>query len=196
MESGMPDDGVVNTFHILDNTVAPDFSDYMGAWRTMISGQHSLFPDQVSQSDHSFKVYDVADEEPRAPVFDDTWDFTTAPAGESLPTEVALCISYEAVRVSGLEQASRRGRIYWGPWDIQWTEGGRPTAAVISDVKNAFITFIDNLNAAGALFVVYSRKNADAQTVARVWIDNAWDTQRRRGQAATVRDSSLIDQSF
>lgn len=192
MQSGLPKDASVNTFHIDRTSGLPDFSDVMAHWKTFIGGQHGLWGEVVRQNNHPFKVYNLADPEPRAPVFDDTWSFTTAPVGETLPTEVSLCISYQAAKVSGEKQANKRGRIYLPPFDIQWTVDGRPNSTMLEDLTTGFHTFIDNLNGDGYYFVVYSRELEQTFVVEEVWVDNSWDTQRRRGQEPTLRQSTGI----
>lgn len=178
-------DATVNTFHVDTVSGPPDFAALSLAWETFMSGQRALFADSVRQFDHVLKVYNLADPEPRAPVYEDTWSFSEALVGEMLPPEVALCISFEGGRVSGEDQARKRGRIYLGPFDIQYTVDGRPNPDVCSDLVAAFSTFIESLNAAGFYFVVYSRANAATVAVERVWVDEEWDTQRRRGREST-----------
>lgn len=191
----MPDDGVVNTLHVLDNALTPDFDAWVDAWDAFMSSQVAAFPEQVAQHGHTFKVYSLSDPEPRAPVHEATWSLPSAPTGETLPTEVAFTLSYEGARISGQDQRRRRGRVFLGPFNLPMTEGGRPAGTFPADVVGAFISnWIQAVNTAGGLFVVYSRADQQGVTVRKVWADNAWDTQRSRGQVATSRSYQNITQ--
>jgi hypothetical protein len=105
-----------------------------------------------------------------------------------MPAEVAIVVSFEALPVSGEPQARRRGRVYI-PWlpDTANTEG-RPTQTFIDDLGAAFVAFGAAADASISVdWVIWSPTDNAAVGTARGWIDNAWDTQRRRGFAATSR---------
>jgi len=158
----------------------------------------SIFPNTVRQDVHTLKAYDRADPEPRQPVFTRTFDFTAAPGGAPLPPEVALCLSFQGEPVSGEPQARKRGRIYLGPirQDRVGTDG-RPTQGMLTSVLDAATA----LKAAGDAsttwyWAVWSPTTAAASTPALAnvpiengWVDNEFDTQRRRGRVATFRQT-------
>lgn len=194
MASGIPDDSVVNTWHVYTVTGVPNWSDVVQAWENFMDGIRILFPATVAQSGHSVRVYDLADPEPRAPEADIAWQFGSAPTGNTLPAEVALCVSFEGVRISGTDQARRRGRIYLGPIDAAEMTAGRPSSSWPTDLVTYFKTFIEDLNTAGCYFVVRSRVGDNNVQVARIWVDNAFDTQRRRGVEPTSRSTDSITQ--
>ena len=194
MTSGIPDDAVVNTWHVYALTGSPAWADVAQAWESFMDGIRILFPGTVAQTGHSLKVYNLADPEPRAPVDTVSWQFGSAPSGTTLPSEVALCVSYEGIRISGQDQARRRGRIFLGPIDAAESSSGRPGTSWPADLVTYFKTFIEDLNTAGVYFVVRSRVDDDDVQVARVWVDNAFDTQRRRGVTPTSRATDSITQ--
>lgn len=131
-------------------------------------------------------------------------------AAANFPSEVAICVSYQGTAQVGLVQARRRGRIYLGPLNAGAGNGGspaRPHADFLSTATEAFQEFVQDVDAS-AEFVVYSRPYAGREAIPRVnkpdlpaiaprtgttvnvdqfWIDDAFDTQRRRGADRTGR---------
>lgn len=149
-----------------------------------------LFPATVATTAHVAKIYDLDDPEPRAPILQQNWSLGTAASGNALPSEVSLCLSYEGARVSGQDQKRRRGRMYLGPLDTgTCTAAGRPEPAGITTIQNAFLAFLVDMDAANAVFGVYSRSNDVLVVPATAWVDNAFDVQRRRGLDATERNT-------
>jgi hypothetical protein len=138
-----------------------------------------------------------------------------------LPPEVAMCLSFKGQPVSGTNARRRRGRVYLGPlasagsaeihevlasWisvvmtaadnslavvgdQIQWavyspyTHHGVPVGRNINETEPGTDTplFPENSSLLTQAFV----------PVHSYWMDNAWDTQRRRGTKATSRTSAL-----
>lgn len=139
---------------------------------------------------------------PEGPPLATTDEFTLASVEDvttDLPEEVALCLSYYGTGPSSsgvtLPKPRRAGRIYLGPLS---------GAAIATDATYALpaAAFVTDLCAAGAALLtadtttanwtVYSRGSAKGvasppamtQIVAG-FVDNAWDTQRRRGTDPT-----------
>jgi hypothetical protein len=193
MDSGLPEDAVVNTWSIFtadpkDVSIAENAETAIKAVYTAVQGHLSALLSGVI----TFKWYDRADPLPRAP-WHTVSSTITPPAGVgSMPQEVALCLSFHAAPVSGVIPARRRGRVYMGPFSNAEAgfAGGRPGA-----------TLMDNLRDAGAALVVASQAAADwtwqvwstvdaaGREVVGGHVDNAWDTQRRRGVAPNTRDT-------
>lgn len=114
-----------------------------------------------------------------------------------LPAEVACCLSFHASyggdpEFSGTSRprARDRGRIYFGPLisSLANTDGttGRvkPAASLIGDLVLAGQFLRDD---ADTRWCVWSRAAARLVDVTTVWVDDAWDTQRRRGEKATLK---------
>jgi len=192
--SGIYNDASVNTFHVSTLASPVDWTTFTTYWETMMDSNRNDFPASVRQNDHILKVYNLASPEPRAPVWEATWDFAGAPTGEQLPHEVACCISYQGARVSGEDQKRRRGRMYLGPLDVAITEDGRPLQANREAMLDRLQTFIEQINLIDIHFIVWSRVNEAPVVVTNLWVDNAWDIQRRRGVDPTVRYSLAVDQ--
>lgn len=192
--SGLLDDATVNTFHVTKTGTEPVWIDVLLAWQTYMDALRNFFSAMTAETGHTLKVYDLADPEPRAPIFTGSWEFSSAPTGDPLPAEVALCISFEGARISGEPQRRRRGRMYMGPIAQSINDNGRPGATALTNFVGFFQDFVADLNLSGGLFAVWSRMDGAAVEVVNSWVDNAWDTQRRRGLAPTHRDFAVIEQ--
>lgn len=148
------------------------------------------FSDVVNINPGGLEVvsYDFADSPPRAPVLRTTGTL----AGVSingLPREVALCMSFQGTRLSGVPQARRRGRVYI-PFLIETANDGdgRPTSGLISSiVAGGAGLLLASDTAATWNWVIYSSVAPGWTAVTDGWVDNEWDTQRRRGRVATSR---------
>lgn len=190
MVSNIPEDSPVNTWHfqgVNDSTgrdaIIDGLTDFYDTMRLELA-------DTVSQNGHRIKIYDMADPEPRAPIRDQTFNLTSAPSGGPQAAEVALCLSFQGDRVSGESQASRRGRIYFGPLDTTVVDSaGRPSSAFQTKLANAGDTLMTFMLGGGwtMLWCVYSPTTSSLTPVTNGWVDNAFDIQRRRGLAPTSR---------
>lgn len=187
MTSGIPEDKATNVWWFLADDLSnldlalTQLTTFYGAIDGELSGR-------VATTGHRVRCYDMDDPEPRAPVKDQGLG-TLTPSSTSLPTEVAMCISYQAARSSGVSQARRRGRLYIGPLKKTAVEDtGLPQAAMITVLQGAIQNLLDAAQAATTWdWVVYSPTDGLAVSVHDGWIDNAFDIQRRRGLTATSR---------
>jgi hypothetical protein len=133
--------------------------------------------------------------------------------GYNLPSEVALCLSFRGDYGVRLEEApddadldarperprSRvRGRIYEGPFGtdaVAVGTPGRPVTALMESLLDFGERLMGTHLVAGLLaandvrFSVVSNATGGpiAEPVVACWVDNEWDTQRRRGIRATTR---------
>lgn len=107
---------------------------------------------------------------------------------ESGPREVALCLSFFA----DTNVPTRRGRVYFGPFDGGQTGTGRPS----TNLRNALIDvgqLFSGLGGANVDWSQYSQKLARAVRISDLWVDDEWDTQRRRGVQSTTRARATIN---
>lgn len=188
--SAIPEDRPVNTFHYVGTSPETNVPLIATVLETAYNNVRSIFSTAVAQNGHSIKAYDMADPEPRAPIYDGTFNFATATTGTPLPTEVALCVSFQGVRVSGQSQARRRGRVYLGPLATDnMTSPGRPSSGLVSAAAGFGNDLLSSSLDSGVARVwsVYSPSNDDLVPVANGWVDNAYDIQRRRGVVPTAR---------
>jgi len=107
----------------------------------------------------------------------------------SWPHEVAICLSYATVDDVAQSTKRRRGRIYLGPLggSIPPSDQLRPTATY----RNIILDFGTGLAqigfASNTTWMLYSRVDQVAAKIESMWVDDAWDTQRRRGLSPTTR---------
>ena len=146
----------------------------------------------VRQTNHVTKFYNREDPEPRAPVLTYTWSLAAAPAGTNLPPEVSLCCSFQGDLMSGQPQSRRRGRNYLPfPSSAALGVDGRPPAGAIT----AAVAWGDSLlefskSSSEHTWVVASSFGVPGEfdtIITNGWVDNEFDTQRRRGRDATAR---------
>lgn len=136
----------------------------------------------------TWKLFDLDDPEPRVPT--DVGSATLNPgSGSALPTEVALCLSFQANPISGTPQGRRRNRVYLPFFNAAANDAsGRPSTAVVNAINTAADTLWDASEAAADWsWVVYSPTDVAAYAIDNGWVDNEWDIQRRRGRLANSR---------
>lgn len=133
-------------------------------------------------------AYNDEDAPPRAPVLRTT-SFLVPGTGDPLPTEVSLCVSFQGSRLSGVPQARRRGRIYL-PFmnEANNAADARPSTGLVVGVVAGAQGLLSASDAAASWnWVTYSTVAPGYATVTDGWVDNEWDTQRRRGRSSTSR---------
>lgn len=205
--TGLPDDQYVNTFTF----VCSDGEDYLDQIEATLQNAYDevteFYSSEVSRSGALIKFYDLEIAPPNVPL--DTRALTInakASGAADLPSEVALCVSFKGPAVAGQNPARSRGRVYLGPWAFAGvTDWSRPDSGMIAVAVafgDAIMTgcgFADAIacwavlsptNAGGWLIPGESGPPNFAAAVVPAfdgWVDNAWDTQRRRGLAPTSR---------
>jgi hypothetical protein len=142
------------------------------------------------------KMYEHDAPTPRAPIYDELLGLTGGTSVDELPSEIAVCISFQGLRLSGVPQARRRGRIYFGPLKATANANGRLYFLIADDIKDA----VQNMAQAcddetGLDWVVVSGVPGTTPRFCPVhdgWVDNAFDVQRRRGLTASLRNTWAI----
>lgn len=197
--SGLPEDVIVNTFHFEPLGGLANGGNIVDMLKDFYDADPPGGTDKITDymtgtgsggvgTTWKVKIYDLGAPSPRVPWWDE--DFTvTLGGGVLMPTEVALVNSFHAAPVSGTPQARRRNRIYLGPFVTATLSSGRVASTLVSVVRRATM----ELKAAGDAsitwnWVGYSPTDNESWEIAGGWVDNAWDTQRRRGMAATTRN--------
>lgn len=197
--TGLPEDVVTNTFHFqLDPGNVPTamaivetaLMDFYNNATQGVAAIISQYQSRVANA-ATIKWYDLADPTPRIPVRTTTFTLIAPNTTTNYPRECAIVLSFQAVRVSGLNQARRRGRVYIGPICssmVQDTAGDiRPSALAITKLTNRASALKTACLAANSPWGVYSPTGGSISSVADGWVDNALDTQRRRGVRSTGR---------
>lgn len=95
---------------------------------------------------------------------------------ETLPAQCATVISLR----TAFATRSGRGRFYLPPLGVGVLDGGRLSAAAISNLDAAFTAFFDAYVTAGLSPVVRNRTLHESTTVTEARVGDVIDTQRRR----------------
>lgn len=147
------------------------------------------------------------------PLHIETFDLVGRPAPAlGMPSEVALCLSFRNTDSGSVPPARKRGRVYYGPIEASATvDRGAgivtPENGLITNLLQAGVNLRD-LAPAAADWVIYSRpfagrdeivrpgrptlpaipaRDGATYVVSQVLVDNAFDTQRRRGERSSAR---------
>ena len=194
--SKKPEDRIVNTFHFTDEAGYSTTTHWH--WLARFYTEPTA-PNTASVSSYlspklsrdafacQVRLYDLGQAPPREP---EVHFFTLDPAGSSspsVPNEVCSVLSFYGDR----NLPRQRGRIYIGPLAATAIEDGTPDLRVSGAFRNAVADAARTLRTGDGTFkwCVYSTVSGSPVThdVTAGWIDNAFDTQRRRGAAATDR---------
>jgi len=152
----------------------------------------------IAQNGHTIKWYSLPlGPPPNYPTSETTFNLTSAPSGTAMPSEVATCLSFQGVTITGQPQRRRRGRIYLGPLNSTalgiGTDAGRVSATLRTGMTTAADTLANSIMGLGAArWGVWSGTDSALVNVDNGWIDNAFDTQRRRGLADTARTTFTV----
>jgi len=195
MTSGIPRDSVVNNFYFdMVSKTSTDFDQITTALAAFYSAMKPQLSSKVNPTGNVIKYYDHNDLTPRVPRYTSTFNITGGVAAGALPSELAVCISFQAARESGVPQARRRGRVYIGPLSTAVNLNGMVDPAHRDIFKNAAKGLLDaSTAAANYVWVVHSHNSeTDDRPVTNGWVDDAFDIQRRRGLVPTSRATFVI----
>lgn len=189
-KSGLPEDVATNTWHFTRATGT--FDDCCDALVDGLTAFYGEFDNGLASfieaNDAVINFYDLTQPEPRVPRIEPLT--LSIPDNANFPGEVALVLSFSG---GAPVTASKRGRLYLGPFaQSAGTETTgvpcRPTTGMITAIMNGLTEMADAMSPTpGVVWNVYSRKNAAMTGVVRAWINNEFDTQRRRGHDETAR---------
>ena len=188
------DDGIAANY--ITNTMYYDvitenettYNEILVGFTTALAEIDQLLGSSLTLTGHECKMYRMSDPEPRSPVYESEFGLSTTGTTQ-LPTEVSVCVSFQGSKVSGLPQSRRRGRIFMGPIANTATgTDGRLTNANAILFGDFGQSLLDSSTANSNYdWAVYSPTNGTAVNVVDGWVDNEFDTQRRRGRIATQR---------
>jgi hypothetical protein len=196
--TNLPEDVITNTMHWeTDDLETPEANAAVIATRlnqfytSVFTGRAA---NHVTWNLCRLKVWDLADPEPRVPVYDAVSNVSVTASTSQMPTEVAVVLSFHAAPISGVNNARLRNRIYLGGFNTTIITAGStssfPTiaAGTLTAVANAADTMV-GLNDTGLQWVTASQATGLTITsqIQGGWVDNEPDTQRRRGVRATTR---------
>lgn len=200
--TALPSDVIVNDWALSWSLPGPsesnfdDVRDRLITFYTTIyelgAGDDQLAP-WIDPTAASVKAYNINDPIPRAPVYESLAAIPVTPAASSaVPLEAAICLSFQGNPISGVPQARRRGRVFLGGWAHPIAAGDSDSFPIVDPIITAGIADAANTFATGTIsdgwvWVVYSRVLGTGAPISNGWVDNALDTQRRRGTDATAR---------
>lgn len=184
--SGLPEDRFVNVWHF--NVGPPDLAGAADLIHPAIEDFYQLLQAYYSEyvsTTVEVRYYLMSDPEPRVPetrTF--TWTLQGTPV--SLPAEVACVMS---IHGDPPVTPRRRGRLYLGPLNVSAQIDG--TTLLPARVSDTFATNVataaDGVLTAAVGWSIWSPTSSLMVAVTAGFVDNAWDTQRRRGVDATSR---------
>lgn len=193
--SELPEDQFVNTWHFV--TPGADSAADQAAVAAVVGDFYRAVPslggpDTVGMylspyclRSFTIKTYDLADAMPREPTeFVDTLPAATSSNG--LPAEVACCLSFQG---GPPVTAHRRGRLYIGPLAVEANDPASSTtpARVSTSLRNALRTAAFDVRESGTGWSIFSPTTGLFSPVVTGHVDDAFDTQRRRGVAPSGR---------
>jgi hypothetical protein len=179
--TGLPQDDVVNVLHYT-TTVLTNF----GTITSRVADAYANA--EVARGGiNQVKVcaYNQDDAKPRAPQNCETRTLSGS-GGTPGPREVSLCLSMYGDR----NLPRKRGRIYIGPF-ASAQMGERPSATLMAGVLNLGYALRDP-SGSDFEWVIYSPTSQSTTPVQNLWVDNEWDTQRRRGLKGTTRQTLAV----
>lgn len=209
--SGLPSLAVVNSWALISvdpATRAGAATDWTTNLNSFYGGIKTILSSAIAWNSGTYEYIDMADAKPRVPFQVDTANLgTLSTSNIDMPPEVALCLSFRGSTGSGLNAKRRRGRVYIGPLQLSVaTEPIAPTNASVDLVATSAAALMTATYHKWAIYspsthhgVPVGGKLSDYPDevpallddsfveVTSRWVDNAFDTQRRRGVPATYR---------
>lgn len=216
-KTGLSEDRVVNGWHYVAPSGQPAQADYdnwainygnfMAALAPYLSPAFSRIPGSVVQDFYKIPPEKALLGPPHHSQLGNLGGSTT---GLAMPSEVALCLSLDGTTTQdpehgagGVRPASRkRNRVFLGPLNDDMnstnpTTGESEPAAGTIDLIN--IAYAQHMVSAminnGWIPMLFSKVAWALWPLLRAWIDNAWDSQRRRGTKPTVKYNTALPQA-
>lgn len=189
--TGSSEDNQSNTFAV--GQIPTLDASFANSWTTAIK---DFYDDVVttgglkgmSQNNHLIKFYDIQAPAPNYPLFERNFNLDSAPFAVDMPQEVALVISYSNVSATTVARGRRRGRIYISGWGESTNVAGQPTDGTCDSLLTNFTDYVVAVNAISTFDAsIWSRTGETTYVIEEAHVDNAWDTQRRRGTKSDYR---------
>ncbi len=172
-------DHIVNTVHFDDFNIDPTAGTN---WQSLCDQVRDVFVARSGLPNPygcEAVAYNMADAKPRPVKARSAWVKGQASTGQSVPREVALCLSYFSER----NIPRFRGRLYIGPWDFAEP---RPLPQALTACL-ALATGLANVGGPDVDWGLWSPTRVAFSKITAGWCDNEWDTIRSRGRKPTSR---------
>lgn len=188
--SQLPRDVVVSSFYIdTDLDFAFDTAEQVsGVAKDAATLFATTMPQINTHLGYECRVYNLNDA-PNSPPRHRAYTAQTTVGAAPGPMEVALCLSY----YNQLNAPRRRGRMYLGPWPQSAMEM-RPSATTRGYLAT-LAAGIANLGGVTVDWCIRSTVDDVLRNVTHWYVDDEWDTQRRRGLRATTRTTGTTSES-
>lgn len=183
LSSTLPRDRIISVLHF-NAREAPIIgtSDYDSLATDLLAIYAGNWGRAPGQQEITVTIYDLDDPKPRPPRSVKIRDKGVAPAATA-PREVALCLSFYAER----NLPRQRGRMFLSPSARGLTGlGDRPTTQQMTDAL-AMADAFSGLGGANVDWCVRSIMDNQFKKITHAYVDNEWDTVRKRGMRATSR---------
>lgn len=196
--NGIVADAITNTLHFIDFVPQPladladDVTPLIQTLYQQIYAGGQRAGNYMAWNLAEVNWYDLSQPTPRVP-YTLPLPLTITSAATFVAPESSAVLSFQAPRVPGVPQARRRGRIYLGGLGNGFITSSAPgtspyvTTAVVDAIGTAAEVFRNAVGATSARWAVWSPTDQAAYIITNGWVDNAIDTQRRRGTPATAR---------
>lgn len=206
LDSGIPEDASINTFYFDQDDnglLPPPDTSYDAVVASLAQFYQAIdgvvFPTTIAPA-ASVRIYDMRDPEPRVVRRVDSIALTPN-AGGPMVAEACICLSFSADLVSGVNPQRRRGRVFLGPVSNNASSTLNSQLRVDVAVRDAIaaaahdLAVPNDVGGSSLSWAMYSRTtdlagaNIDDSffDVQTGWIDDSFDTQRRRGPKPTTR---------
>lgn len=192
--SALPEDRYVNTFHFLSPSSyvidSPLVATAVDTFYSTVHGSGAVgsFLSPYVSRDYEIRTYDMSTAAPRVPsIYEHALPAVNSGGPTAnMPEEVAVCLSYHTIPPV---TARRRGRIYLGPLCDAAGDPANTSAPtrVESQLRASVSLSAVALVNSGLGWAVYSPTGDTWGVIVAGWTDDAFDTQRRRGAAASTR---------
>lgn len=186
LPTDLPREYVVNNLYFNSTKANATNADYQVLTDTVMS-EWSKTPGVhwgYGGTDLTIVAYNLADPTPR-PEKAMSHHTAVSPISDTTQArQVALCVSYYA----GRNLPRYRGRVFLMPLNNAGASE-RPGSAIIDGAKGLITAVAAATNAATPQWThfVYSKALGDLNPVTTWWVNDVWDTQRRRAPKETVR---------
>lgn len=183
--SNLPKDRFVNVLHFEGDDFTTGLMDelwskYQAFITAAVSG--------LTAGGHVISCYRPGPN-PTGPYAQKTYTSAAGGTGGSGPTELALCLSYATVDNPDQAVPRRRGRIYLGPFQAAYSNAARPVPTLRDAVLDLGEGIAQVGTASNITWSMYSKTDASYHKIESIWCDDAWDIQRRRGLAPSLRET-------
>lgn len=192
-DTTFPRDRVVNTLYFNHTALEPDDED-LDQMCSDLTAVYDNWWTGAGVREIICRAYELGGPPPHNPVGEHIRNAGVSP-GSVIPREVALCLSFRADQ----NVPRRRGRIFLPVFtcgavgSIRDQLTVRP-GATLRDRVMLLASEFSGIGGADVDWSVYSGLDQAARKVEHAWVDDEWDTQRRRGLRSTARTEAAINE--